>query len=76
MAYLQCQRQNRVLTQIQIPNLMATFYYAVHVFIAQTWTWTRTPTPYFCTRQESEFESVPESVSGNVNESLEEQIRG
>ena len=29
------------------------------------------PTPYFCTGQESESESVPESVSGNVNEPLQ-----
>ena len=26
------------------------------------------PTPYFCIEQESESESVPESISGNVNE--------
>ena len=37
-------------------------YYAKHVHIAQT--------PYFCTGQESKSESVPESVSGNVNEPL------
>ena len=36
--------------------------------IAQTRT--RIPTLYFCTGQESESDSVPESVSGNVNEPL------
>ena len=48
---------------------MATLYYAEYVLIAQTWT--RIPTPYFCTGQESESESVPESVSDNVNEPLD-----
>ena len=43
---------------------MATLYYAEHVHIAQT----RIPTPYFCVGQEPESESVPESVSDNVNE--------
>ena len=33
-------------------------------------TWTQIPTLYFCTGQESESESVSESVSGNVNEPL------
>ena len=33
MAHLHCQRETRVLTQIQIPNLMATFNYAVRVHI-------------------------------------------
>ena len=48
-----------------ITNLMATLYYAEHVLIAQThWD------PYFCTGQESEFESVPVSKSGNVFKSL------
>ena len=47
---------------------MATLYYAENVHIAQTQT--RIPTPYFCIGQESESESVPESVSGNVNEPL------
>ena len=47
---------------------MVTLYYAEHVHIAQTWT--RIPTPYFCLGQESESESMSESVSGNVNESL------
>ena len=32
--------------------------------IAQTWT--QIPSPYFCVGQESESESVPESISGNV----------
>ena len=43
--------------------------YIIHYYtfyIAQTWIWI--PTPYFCTWQESESESVSESVSGNVNE--------
>ena len=35
--------------------------------IAQTRT--RIPTPYFCIGQESEFQSIPESVAGIVNES-------
>ena len=30
------------------------------------WTQTQIPTPYFCTGQESESMSVPESISGNV----------
>ena len=34
--------------------------------IAQTRTWI--PIPYFCTGQESESESVPQSVYGNINE--------
>ena len=45
-----------------IPNLKTTLYYAEHVHIVQTRT--RIPTPYFCTGQESETESI----SGNVNE--------
>ena len=45
---------------------MVTLHYAEHVHIAQTRTWI--PTPYFCVGQESE--SVPECVSGNVNEPL------
>ena len=65
MTHLHCQRRARVWARIQIPNPMATLYYAEYVHIAQTWT--QIPTPYFCTRQESEFESVPESVFGNVN---------
>ena len=56
----------RVQTGIRITNLMATLYYAEHVHIAQTQT--RIPSPYFCTGQEFESESVSESVSGNVNE--------
>ena len=31
-------------------------------------TWTQIPTSYYCVGQESESESVLESVSGNVNE--------
>ena len=34
---------------------------------------TRIPTPYFCIGQESKSESVPESISGNVNEPSESQ---
>ena len=45
---------------------MTTLYYVEHVHIAQTRTWI--PTPYFCKGQESESDSVPESISGNVNE--------
>ena len=48
-----------------ITTLMATLYYAEHVHIVQT-QWD----PYFCTGQESEFESVPVSKSGNVFKSL------
>ena len=66
MAYSHWQRQTQVRTQIQIPNPMATLYYTEHVHIAQTWTWI--PTPYFCIERECESESVPESISGNVNE--------
>ena len=44
----------------------ATLYYAEHVHIALTRT--RIPTSYLCIGQESESESVPESVSVNVNE--------
>ena len=36
--------------------------------IAQTWT--SIPTPYFCIGQESESESVLESISDNINEPL------
>ena len=35
-------------------------------YIVQTWT--RIPTSYFSIGQESESDSVPDSVSGNVNE--------
>ena len=66
MANLHWQRHIRVWTRIRIKSLMATLYYAEHVHIAQTWT--QIPTPYFCVGQVSESESVPESVSGNVNE--------
>ena len=47
---------------------MAALYYAEHVHIALTRT--RIPTPYFCFGQESASASVPNSVSGNVNELL------
>ena len=45
-------------------------YYAEHVHIVQTRT--GIPIPYFCIAQQSK--SVPESVSGNVNEPLERAI--
>ena len=45
---------------------MVTLYYAEHIHITQTQT--RIPTSYFCVGQESESESVPESISGNVFE--------
>ena len=45
---------------------MATLYYVEHVHITQT----QIPTHYFCIGQESEYESVPESITGNVNEPL------
>ena len=65
MVYLHWQRQARLRSRIQIPNPVATLYYAEHVHIAQT----QIPTPYFCSRQQYEFESKPESISGNINES-------
>ena len=46
-----------------IPNPMATLYCAEHVDIAQTRT--RIHTSSCCIGQESESESVPESVTGN-----------
>ena len=45
LTHLQCQRWIRMQTCIQIPNLMATLYYAQHIHIAQTLT--QIPTPYF-----------------------------
>ena len=39
MAYLHCWTRIQVLTLIQIPNPVATLYYAEHVRIAQTWIW-------------------------------------
>ena len=48
---------------------MATLYYTETVHIAQTQT--QITIPYFCVGQESESESVPESISGNVNEPLD-----
>ena len=66
MAYLHCQRHNRVRTRIRIPNPVPALYYEEHVHIVQTQI--RIPVPYFCTGQESQCESVPESVFGNVNE--------
>ena len=55
-------------TWILIPNPTATLYYVEHVHTAQILT--QIPTPYYCTGQESESKSEPESVSGNVNEPL------
>ena len=52
--------------RIWIANLMATLYCAEHVHIALTRT--QISTLYFCIGQESESESVPESVSCNVND--------
>ena len=66
MVHLHLQRRTRVQTRIQIPNLMATLHYAEHVHIAENQT--RIPTPYFCVGEESESESEPKSVCGNVNE--------
>ena len=65
MAHLHLRRR----TQTRIPNPMAVLYNAENVHIAQTRT--RIPTPYFWKGQESGFESVPESVSCNVNEPLQ-----
>ena len=48
--------QTQIQTRIQIPNPMATLYYAEYVHIAQTQT--RIPTPYFCLEQESKSESI------------------
>ena len=44
---------------------MAILHWAEHVYIADL-----IPTVYFCAGQESESESIPESISGNVNEPL------
>ena len=48
---------------------MATLYCLEHVHIAQTQT--QIPTPYVCLGQGSELDSVPESISANVNEPLQ-----
>ena len=64
MVYLHWQRQARLRSRIQIPNPVPTLYYAEHVHIAQT----QIPTLYFCSGQEYESESKPESISGNINE--------
>ena len=69
MAQLHCSRWTLVQTQIRIPNPMATLYYTENVHIVQPQT--RIPTPYFCIGQAFGSESVPKSVSGNVNESLQ-----
>ena len=68
MAYLHRRTWIQVQTQIRTPNSMATLYYAGHVHIAQTRT--QIPTPYFRMEQESESESLSESVYGNVNKPL------
>ena len=49
------------------PNGYIGLYRIFH--IAQTRTWI--PTPDFCTGQEAESESTPESISCNVNEALD-----
>ena len=41
MAFLHLPDKDSVPTQIHIPNLVATLYYAEHVHIAQTWIWIR-----------------------------------
>ena len=64
MAPLYCRRH----TRIRIPNPMATLCCAEHVHITQTWTWI--PISYFCIGEECQSKSVPESISGNVNEPL------
>ena len=68
MAHLHCLTRTQVRTRIRIPYLMATLYCTEHGHIAQTQT--RIPTPYLFRWQESESESVPESISGNVSEPL------
>ena len=64
MAHLHCRRRTWVQSQIRIRIQMATLYHAKHVYIPQT----QIPTPYFCIGQESESESILESVSSNANE--------
>ena len=66
MAHLHCRK--RTLVQTQDSDLKPDGYYAEHVRIAQTRT--LIPTPHFYLGQESEYESVPESVSGNANGTL------
>ena len=51
MAHLHFQIRTRVQSETQIPHLMATLYYAEHVYIAQTQT--RITNPYLRTGQES-----------------------
>ena len=68
MAYLHWRKRTRVQARIRIPNPMATLYYTEHIHIAQTWT--QILAPCFCVGQELASESVPESVSGNVNKPL------
>ena len=72
MAYLHCRRLTRVQTRIRIQNLMASLYCAEHVHIAQTKI--SVPTPNFCIGQESESVSIPECVSGSVNEPYEAKL--
>ena len=73
MAHLHWRRRTRLQARVRIWNPMTTLYYAEHTHATQTQT--RIPTPYFCTGQESESESVPESISGNVNEPLQQLKR-
>ena len=65
MAYLYCRTQIRILTQIRIPNQMATLYYAEHFTLHGLGLRSLLS---ICVGVESESESVPESVSGHVNE--------
>ena len=62
MAYLHYQRW----TQMWVPNLMVIMYYAGYVTLLRLSV--TDSDPYFYIGQESEFMSVSESVSGNVNQ--------
>ena len=62
MAHLHCRRRTQVQTRIPVPNPMVTLYCAEYVLIAQTRT--RTSATYFSIGQDSEHQSVTESVSG------------
>ena len=65
MAHLHCRTRIWLPTLIRIPNQMATLLYAEHFTLH--WLRFRSPTPYFCTGQESESQSVSESISSNVS---------
>ena len=66
MAHLHYRIRTRIWTRTQVRNPMARLCYTETVPIVQMQT--QIPTPYFGTGYESKSESVPESVSGNVNE--------